>query len=296
MLKGWLKKMNEGVSVVICVRNEENYVKECLNSILRQSFFEFELIIIDDQSSDNTANIIGAFNDKRIKYFRNEKRLGISGSRNKGLKNASGVYIFFTDGDCTISKNWVEEGLKYFQDNSCIAVEGAIYYVSRDYEPTFSDYVMENKSGGKFMTGSMAYKKNVLQAVGGFDEELHYFEDRDIAFKIMRLGKICFSPKMIAYHPRVTQTPKKFIESASHSQYRVRLFKRYGDKECMAGRIAFPLDLVKIICPPVVFASLFHNKFQGSDDYKLVPFTYIYAISERLQLWKRCIKERIFLI
>lgn len=204
--------MNEGVSVVICVRNEENYVKACINSILCQSFSEFELIIIDDQSSDNTANIVDAFNDRRIKYFRNEKRLGISASRNKGLKKASGEYIFFTDGDCTISENWIEEGMKYFKNNSCVAVEGAIYYVARDYQPTFSDYVMENKHGNKFMTGSIAYKKKVIQAVGGFDEELRYFEDRDIAFKIMRLGEICFSPEMIAYHPRVTQTPKKFVE------------------------------------------------------------------------------------
>lgn len=288
--------MKVGVSIVVCVRNEEKYISECINSILAQSFLDFALVIIDDMSTDNTKNIIEEFDDKRLKYFRNEKWLGISESRNNGIKHAEGEFVFFTDGDCTVSQNWVEEGLKCFREQNCVAVEGSVYYVSKDFEPTFSDYVMENKHGNKFMTGNVAYKKKVIQAVGGFDTELNYFEDRDIAYKIMRLGKFCFSPKMIAYHPRVTLTPKKFIESASHTKYRVSLFKKYGDKECIVGRIVFPLNLVKILCPPAIFASLFIHKFKSSDDYKLLPFTYIYAISERLQLWKMCIKKRVFLI
>ena len=288
--------MNHSVSVVICIRNEENYIKECIDSILRQSFSNFELIVIDDQSSDDTANIIGKFTDKRIKYFRNEKWLGIPGSRNVGWKKASGEYVFFTDGDCTVSENWIEEGLNYFRTCDCLAVEGAIYYVSKDYEPTFSDYVMENKHGNKFMCGCIAYKKKVIQAVGGFDEELAYFEDRDIAYKILQLGKICFSPKMLVTHPRVTRTPRSFIKSASRTTYRVTLFKRYGDKECIVGRIVRPFNLIKMLFPPAIFVSLFANRFDTSDDYKLLPFTYIYVISERLQLWRTCIKKRVFLI
>jgi len=167
----------------VCVRNVEKYISECIESILDQTFSDFEIVIIDDMSSDNTKNIIEKFDDKRIRYFRNEKWLGISKSRNRSVEHAAGEYIFFTDGDCTVSKNWIEEGLKYLKDPNCLGVEGRICYVSEDYEPTFSDHVVENRYGGHFMTGNMAYKKRVIETVGGFDERLTYLEDRDITHK-----------------------------------------------------------------------------------------------------------------
>lgn len=291
-----MKDMKVNVSIVVCVKNEAQYIGKCINSILNQSFSDFELVIIDDMSTDNTKKIIEGFKDKRLKYFRNEKWLGISESRNRGIKHAEGEYVFFTDGDCTVTQNWVEEGLKCFKDQKCLAVEGSVYYVSKDYEPTFSDYVMENKQGNRYMTGNMAYKKEIVEKVGGFDKKLVYHEDRDIALKIMALGKICFEPEMLVYHPRVVLSPVMFIKVASHSQYRVYLFKKFGDKECLLWRILLPLNLIKIFVPPLIFGSLFSERFRNSSDFRLLPYSYVYVIVERLKLWKTCAIERVFLI
>lgn len=288
--------MKVDVSIVVCVRNEEKYIGECINSILAQSFLDFELVIIDDMSTDDTKNIIEEFDDNRLKYFRNEKWLGISESRNRGIKHTEGEYVFFTDGDCTVSQNWVEEGLKCFREQNCVAVEGMAYYVSKDFEPTFSDYVMENRHGNKFMTGNMAYKKKIVEEVGGFDKKLTYHEDRDIALKIMKLGKICFNPEMIMYHPRVILSPKMLIGSAAHAKNRVYLVKTFGDRECLLGPILLPINLVKILFPPLIFASLLTKRFKDYNDFKLLPYSYIYVITERLQLWRTCITERVFLI
>ncbi len=63
-------------------------------------------------ATDKTKNLIENFQDKRIKYFKNEKWLGITKSRNRSIKFAKGDYIFFTDGDCVVSKDWIEQGLK----------------------------------------------------------------------------------------------------------------------------------------------------------------------------------------
>lgn len=76
----------------------------------------------------------------------------------------------------------------------------------------------------------------------------------------------------------------------------VYILKRFHDKECVFWCIVDPWMLVKILCPPLVFTSLFFNKFETLDDYKLLPFTYARAILERLQLWRECAKERVFLI
>ncbi len=137
--------MDPYVSVVMCARNAEKTIEKCINTILNQTFKNFEIVLIDDMSTDKTANIIMKFNDERIRYFRNDVWLKIAKSRNKSLKYARGKYIFFTDADCTVAPNWIEEGLKYLENKNCIGVEGKVTYVSEDYEPTFSDHVMENR-------------------------------------------------------------------------------------------------------------------------------------------------------
>jgi GT2 family glycosyltransferase len=76
------------------------------------------------------------------------------------------------------------------KDPNCVGVEGKVCYVSEDYKPTFSDRVIQNRYGGQFLTGSMAYKKDVIERVGGFDERYTYLDDRDLALRAMKLGKI----------------------------------------------------------------------------------------------------------
>ena len=152
-------------SVIMTVRNVSSTIVDCLHSVLYQTFDNFEIIVIDDFSTDDTMELIQKLGDKRIKYFRNEKWLGISQSRNRGIRKAAGENVFFTDGDCTVSNNWIEVGLKSLSSSNCVGVEGKIYYVSQDYKPTFSDHVMENRRGGNFMTGNVAYKKAAVEKV-----------------------------------------------------------------------------------------------------------------------------------
>jgi len=290
-----LLRDKQTVSVLICVRNVEKYFGNCLRSILEQTFTEFEIIIIDDYSTDKTRDLIESFQDKRIKYFKNDKWLGITRSRNRSIKFAQGDFIFFTDGDCVVSRDWIEQGLKLLNDSDCAGVEGMSYYVSEKYQPTFSDHTYP-MGRGKFMTGNVAYKKKFVERVGGFDEKYNYFEDRDLAFRILRFAKIKFNPNMTVYIQKETVTPKRLIKQSPIIKNRVYLFKRFHDKELVSWRIVDLWNLLKILCPPSLAISLFINEFKTIDDYKLLPFTFPKAISERLQLWKECAKERVFLI
>lgn len=278
------------------VKDVSKTIVDCLQSILSQNYENFEIVIINDFSTDDTKKLIHEFDDNRIRYFENEKWLGLSPSRNKGINKAIGEYVFFTDGDCIVSKNWIEIGLRYLRTSNCIGVEGRIYYVSKDYKPTFSDHVTENRYGGHFMTGNMAYKRVSLEKVGGFDERLTYLEDRDIALRIMQHGKICFSPEMIVHHPKVIITPKKLIESASYVKNRVYQYRKFQRKECMLWRIVYPLSLIKLLFPPLIFSSFFFKRFKNPADFRLFPFTYLYFLFQRLHLWKECAREKILLI
>jgi glycosyltransferase involved in cell wall biosynthesis len=279
----------------MCVRNIEKYIGSCIKSVLDQTFTDFEIVVVDDNSNDKTRRIIENFEDERVRYFRNEKLLGISKSRNRTLKYAKGEYVFFTDGDCIVSKDWIEQGLKFLKDSDSDGVEGQIYYVSKEYKPTFCDHTYP-RGEGNFSTGSIAYKKSIVEMVGGFDEMYNYFEDRDLGFRILKCGKIDFNPKMIVYVQKEIVTPKGLIKHAPIIENRVYLFKRFHDKELVLWRIVDPWNFAKIICPPLLVTSLFFDKFETLDDYRLLPFTYPKAILERLHLWKRCAKERVFLI
>lgn len=283
------------MSVVICVRNGEKCVGGCIESLLNQTFRDYEIVIVDDASTDRTVEIISRFKDQRIKCLRNKEWFGIPKSRNIGLKHADGKYIFFTDADCTVSEDWIEEGLSCFADD-CVGVEGRIVYVSENYQPAFSDYVMENRDGGKFMTANVAYRRDIIETVGGLDERIKYRTDRDLGFKIIKHGKVCFNKNMIAVHPQVILTPRGLISMASAIGDRAYLFRRFGDKELISWRIMNPFNLAKIFAPELILMSLFFNRFRRKEDIELLPYTYVYAVLERFHLWKACARYRVFLI
>lgn len=93
------------VSVIMPSYNKEKFISKAIDSILKQGFHDFELIIIDDVSTDNSVDIIRAYRDDRIRFYRNERNIGIAFNRNRGLDIAKGIYIALLDAD-DISPLW----------------------------------------------------------------------------------------------------------------------------------------------------------------------------------------------
>ena len=98
--------MNELITVIINVYNGEKYIQKCINSVLSQTYQNLEVLIIDDGSTDNTNYICKKINDKRIRLI-TQKNHGLSYSRNAGIKNAKGKYIYFVDADDYIEKDTI---------------------------------------------------------------------------------------------------------------------------------------------------------------------------------------------
>ena len=117
------------VSVIVPCYNCENYIEEAINSILNQTFSDFEILVVDDLSTDNTAHILEKLRkrDKRIKYFKLSKKGGATGARNKALREAKGKYIAFLDGDDLWEPQKLEKQIKFMEDNN-------IYFSYTDYE------------------------------------------------------------------------------------------------------------------------------------------------------------------
>lgn len=105
------------VSVVIPVFNSSYYIRETLTSILNQSYTDWELLCVDDGSTDDSAAIILSFQDERIRYIKNEKNSGIAFSRNRGIQEASGQYIAFIDSDDVAHPERFEKQVAFLQNH-----------------------------------------------------------------------------------------------------------------------------------------------------------------------------------
>ena len=110
--------MSPKISVIVPVYNVEKYLEKCVNSILNQTFKDFELILIDDCSPDNSGRMCDEFNDERIKVIHLKKNEGISNVRNTGLQATKGEYIFFVDSDDFIGADTLKEVVEIIDENN----------------------------------------------------------------------------------------------------------------------------------------------------------------------------------
>lgn len=111
--------MNKKVSIVVAVYNIEPYIKRCINSLLKQTYKNIEIILVDDCSTDNSLEICYNFakKDKRIKVIEKETHTFVSDVRNIGIDNATGEYIMLVDGDDYASKDYVKEMVKAIEEH-----------------------------------------------------------------------------------------------------------------------------------------------------------------------------------
>ena len=102
--------VDDFVSVIIPMYNAEKYIKRAIHSVLRQTYHNYEILVIDDCSKDQSARIVKelAQKDSRVKYYRQDKNSGAAKARNRGITEARGRYIAFLDSDDI----WVKEKLK----------------------------------------------------------------------------------------------------------------------------------------------------------------------------------------
>lgn len=121
------KRQNKSIliSVVLPTYNGETHIKEAIQSVLDQTVTNFELLVIDDHSTDASAKIVAEFNDKRLIYIKKDKNTGIADSLNYGVKQARGKYIARMDDDDICLPNRFEEQLKILENNDSIIVCGS---------------------------------------------------------------------------------------------------------------------------------------------------------------------------
>ena len=118
--------MHDLVSIIMPSYNTADFIDRSIKSVINQTYTDWELIIVDDCSTDNTEEIVNSFSDERIKFFKNETNSGAAVSRNKALREASGRWIAFLDSDDLWHPEKLERQIAFMVEN--------------DYKFTFTDY------------------------------------------------------------------------------------------------------------------------------------------------------------
>ena len=203
--------MNPTISVIMPCYNRADLIRKSISSVLDQTYKDFELIVVDDGSTDNSLKVIGSIKDSRIKVISQENK-GPSAARNTGIKNARGKYIAFLDSDDNWDKTFLEKmhsalksdpdaALVYcgWQNIGNVPKEKAIPFVPPDYEKK------ENKielflQGCRWPIHAALTRKKLIDKAGHFDEDLLIAEDYLLWLKIASFNKIILVPEVLAYY------------------------------------------------------------------------------------------------
>jgi len=185
---------NPKISVVMPMYNSEKYLNESIKSILNQTFKDFELIIIDDGSTDNSIKIVESYNDKRIKLFQNEKNLGTVKTRNIGLEKSKGKYIAVMDSDDVSFSERFEKQFNYLEFNSHIFLVGssAIFIDDNGMEiKKFRKYDNYKILGWRLQKScGIVHSSVMFQNIGEkYNEGFYSAHDYDFYLKMLSKGK-----------------------------------------------------------------------------------------------------------
>ena len=225
------------VSIILPTYNGGKYVINAVESVLFQSFSDWELIIINDGSNDDTESLLEKYIKKepRIIYLKNEKKIGVQKTLNKGIKKSKGEYIArIDDDDEWINKDKLKEQIEFLEKNNDYVLVGTNGVVVDDRMNRIIDYNVPKTDflirktilfKNSFISSSVLIRKSVLQRIGGYCEEEYAknVEDYNLWLRLGTLGKFFnFDGVMTSYMMRegnISSNNKKDILLALAKEY-----------------------------------------------------------------------------
>ena len=287
-----MEKGQPFVSVIIVNHNGIEFVDTCLSSVLSSNYSNFEVIFVDNASTDASLkyvrNTFGS--DTRLRFVVNLGSFGPAVGRNKGIAIARGEYVAFLDNDTEVDKEWLNELVKILDLDFTIGAAQSkllrmdsrnVFDYAGDYLTPFG-FLSERARGGSDLgqfdficdifsakSASSIIRKSLLDKIGGFDENYYmYLEETDLCWRVWLAGyRVVFIPKSVVYHAYGTKIKSK---AAYYPDYVV---KYYGCRNYISTLIKnlsflslikiFPLHVLSWACLSLMFISKrkFRNAF-----------------------------------
>lgn len=201
-----MSQIPNAISVIIPTYNRAHLIKESLQSVLKQTLQPYEIIVVDDFSTDNTEEVIKSLNSPLIKYVKNQRKKGANGARNTGILMAQGEYIAFHDSDDI----WLPEKLSkqylFIKENMevdlCFCLMKKLDSNLNVVEITPKNIrrvvdIKESLQEGNLISTQMIYIRTEVAKRVLFDECLNRFQDWDFVLKVSKISKIDYVPEIL---------------------------------------------------------------------------------------------------
>lgn len=239
--------MQEGiaVSVIMAAYNAEAHIKASIESILNQTFKDFELIIIDDCSTDNTYQIITSYQDKRIRLYRNEVNVGLTVNLNKGIDLSNGKYIARMDSDDISLPSRFQLQYRFMEEHPDVGVCGTWLEVFGDYSAIVKYKTTHREIALQFlyechivhptviMRKEVMIKNNIL-----YNPQFVTAQDYDLFIRMSRVTKLANIPEALVHyrvHSESISTKKRELQLQNRNKIIANQFLQMGvtvtDKE-----------------------------------------------------------------
>ena len=243
------------ISIVIPLYNKERFIKETLDSVFNQSFTDYEIIIVNDGSTDSSVFIVNAIEDQRITVLSNQNK-GVSYARNFGISKANSDLIALLDGDDLWEQNHLENlynlyekfpdcGLyataynkKYFNGEK---IKASYNGLAKEYFGIIEDYFLASIKDGIAWTSAVLIPMKTFRKVGVFDEEMRSGQDTDLWIRIALKDSIAFSS--IASSNKIILEPKYHLSYSTNRIDRLKLFEKFKAVELPTTSFKKYMDL-----------------------------------------------------
>lgn len=254
------------ISVCIPVYNGAEYIEAAINSVLQQSITDFELIIVDNKSTDDTISLIKKHTDVRIKLFQNESNIGMLGNWNKAMSLAKGTYVKILPADdllypdCLLLQSTILDkdtnkkiSLVCGRKN-VINSEGKILfnrgYANKEIEINGISAINKTiKSGGNIIgeSGAVLFRREIIEKIGFFGSEFFYTLDIDYWFKILLHGNLYAIPNIVSAFRLSSSSASVTVADTQKSDNIKFTKKTYHTKEYKIRWINYQIGIINVI-------------------------------------------------
>jgi len=287
------------ISIIIPAYNAARYVREAVDSALRQTYPDVEVVVVDDGSADGTKQVLAPYIKKKQIRYVYQKNKGLAGARNTGIRNSSGEYVAFLDADDLFLPEKVEGQVEVFEANQSYAVcysdllhfdEGGRSYRHRYKYP--SGDILEPLLHKQFINPlTVMARRKLFDKYGYFDEKLRRSEDWDLWLRWAQAGvKFYYLDRPLAkYRIRSVGNLSAIDSEPEMKEKNLLIFERFGKKlsEKEKGKYHFD-NILKLLRLKVVFAYLMvGNKKAALERAKTLPFFWKIVINSLpARAWK----------
>jgi len=259
------------VSVVVCAYNAERTMAPCLASLEKLNYPSYEVIVVNDGSTDHTREICERFNYIRLI---NQENKGLSAARNVGIETATGEIVAFTDSDCVADPDWLTYLVTTFIRSGRAAVGGPNFPPPEDtlvpsavaVSPGGPTHVLLNDEVAEHIPGcNMAFRKKVLEEIHGFDPVFRAAgDDVDLCWRLQNAGyQIGFSPAAVVWHFRRNTVKAYLNQQRGYGKAEAQLYFKHpyrfnllGQSRWL-GRIYGDLSSFFLSRRPVIYSGAF---------------------------------------